>query len=259
MTTRRLSTDATGIPREHAWHDRFADTSERSALLAKLTGPMTRDALRVAYDAAKERCLGARVLDYGSAEGDAALILRRYGASAVHGVDSSPIAVRHATDRVTAQGMSNVTFEVMNLEQLTVPDAHFDFVFGVGILQHLDVARAFAEVARVLTTHGSAVFLEPLAHNPVINAVRLLTPHARSRDAHPLTMADLRHARRRFNRVGTRFVNLTALIGAPLVGLRGAHLLHRTCSELDMHLVRLPWLARFAWSIVLTLEKPKLR
>lgn len=258
MSTTELSSAESRIDREQAWHDRrFAEAPDRSARLSRLTGAMTLDALRVAYHTAKDRCPGARVLDYGCAEGEAAVLLRRYGASEVRGIDISSVAVQHAADRAAAEGVSDVSFEVMNAEQLTFPDAHFDLIFGIGILHHLDLSRAFAEIARVMKTHGSAVFLEPLGHNPLITAVRHLTPHARTADEHPLMMTDLRQARQHFNRVGTRFVNLSTLVSAPLAGLPGSAALHRGFASLDRRLLRLPWLSRFAWNVVLTLEKPK--
>ncbi len=260
MSTTELSSDRSRIQREQAWHDRrFGEAPDRSVGLGRMTGAMTLDALRIAYHTARDRCPGARVLDYGCAEGEAAVILRRYGAVSVNGIDISSVAVQHAADRAVAEGVSDVAFEVMNAEALTFPDGHFDLVFGIGILHHLDLARAFSEIARVLKTHGSAVFLEPLAHNPFINAVRALTPHARTADEHPLTMADLWLARNYFNGVGERFVNLTTLVGAPLAGLPGSARLHRGFVAVDAALLRLPWLSRFAWNVVLTLEKPKLQ
>lgn len=258
-TTEFPATDISRVEREQEWHDRrFSSSFDRSSRLGKMTGAMTRDALNIAYHAAYERCRGARVLDYGCAEGEAAVLLRRAGAASVHGIDISPVAVQHAAARAAAENLSNVTFEVMNAEELTFPDAHFDFVFGIGILHHLTVSRAFAEIARVLTTHGSAVFLEPLAHNPFISAVRYLTPHARTADEHPLRMHDLHWARHHFNGVRERYVNLATLLSAPLSGLRGAERLHRSCATLDRHLLRVRWLSRFAWNVVLILDKPKL-
>jgi len=258
MDPTELSSDASRLQREQMWHDRrFAETPARDARLARMTSAMTLDALRMAYHTARDRCPGARVLDYGCAEGEAAIILRRYGAASVHGIDISPVAVGHATERAAAEQVSDVTFEVMDAEALQFPDAHFDFIFGIGILHHLELSRAFGEIARVLKTRGSAVFLEPLAHNPFVKAVRHLTPHARTSDEHPLTVADLRLARYYFNGVDRRFVNLTTLFGAPLAGLPGATTLHRALATVDSGLLQMPWLSRFAWNVVITLSAPK--
>ena len=260
MTATDPPSDASRIDRERDWHDRrFTKAPDRSAPLSRATKAMTLDALGVVYGTAKARCAGARVLDYGCAEGQAALLLHSYGAAAVHGIDISPVAVRHAADRATAAQAVNVTFEVMNAEQLAFPDGHYDLIFGIGILHHLNLPRALGEIARVLTSSGSAVFLEPMAHNPLINLVRHLTPHTRTEDEHPLTMTDLRETREFFGCVDLRFVNLATLAAAPLAltGLPGTRGLHKGLSALDRLLLRVPGINRFAWNVILTLEQPK--
>lgn len=258
MPPKQPVADGTRIQREQQWHDRrFSAAPSRNSTLRRLTGVATGDALRLVFDVAKARCVGASVLDYGCAEGQASVLLRRAGASAVHGIDISPVAVEHAAARARAAGLSDVTFEVMNAEQLALADKRFDLIFGIAILHHLDLARALREIARVLKPTGSAVFLEPLAHNPLINAVRRLTPGARTADEHPLTMADIELTRASFGSVETQFVNLTTLMAAPAAGLPGAAALHRVCAAVDRGLLRLPWISRFAWNVVLTLEQPR--
>lgn len=257
MSTQRSEPNSR-IDREREWHDRrFTEAPGRSVGLARMTEAMTHEALGIVYRAAKGACPGARVLDYGCAEGEAAMLLHGYGATSVHGIDISPVAVQHAADRAAEVRAANVTFEVMNAEQLTFADGSFELVFGIGILHHLDLPRALGEIARVLTPGGSAIFLEPMAHNPFINAVRRLTPHARTEDEHPLTMGDLEETRRHFGAVNMRFVNLATLVGAPLAGLPGSRAVHKSLSALDRGLLQLPWLSRFAWNVVLTMEQPR--
>jgi ubiquinone/menaquinone biosynthesis C-methylase UbiE len=260
MAAPDLPSDASRIDRERDWHDRrFAEAPDRSATLSRLTGAMTLDALTAVYHTARDRSAGARVLDYGCAEGEAALLLHRYGASTVHGIDISPVAVQHAAERAAAARASNVTFEVMNAEELAFPDAHYDLVFGIGILHHLNLPRALGEIARVLTNTGSAVFLEPMAHNPLINMMRHLTPHARTEDEHPLTMTDLRETQGFFGKVDMRFVNLATLAAGPLALARmpGTREVHKGLSALDRLLLRIPGIRRYAWNVVLTMEQPK--
>src|SRR4051812_37965061 len=92
-------TTAEQLERERAFHDtRFANNPTRNALLGSVTGPMTLDALTAVYHTVKPYCAGAEVLDYGCAEGEASLILRKYGAKSVHGIDISPVAVQHAEE-----------------------------------------------------------------------------------------------------------------------------------------------------------------
>ena len=48
-----------------------------------------------------------------------------------------------------------------------------------------------AEIKRVLRPEGCAVFLEPLADNPLLRFFRFLTPNARTPDERPLTKKNL--------------------------------------------------------------------
>lgn len=214
---------------------------------------MTLDALYAVYGEARARCRGARVLDYGCAEGQASLLLRQYGASFVQGIDISAVAVAHAAERAARAGVDNVDFRVMDAERLAFDDASFDLVFGIAILHHLDLSRALAEIARVLAPGGSAVFLEPLAHNPVLALVRRLTPTARTEDEHPLTVSDIAIARQHFGSVQTRYLNLATLGAAAFTGLPGSSRLHNVCRALDRRLLAIPGLQRYAWNVVLTM------
>jgi ubiquinone/menaquinone biosynthesis C-methylase UbiE len=82
------------------------------------------------------------------------------------------------------RGVVNAQFDVMNAEELEFEDAAFDVIFGSGIIHHLDVPRAYSELARVLAPGGSAVFVEPLGHNPLIRVFRNRTPELRTPDEH---------------------------------------------------------------------------
>lgn len=91
------------------------------------------------------------------------------------------------------------TFHLMDAHALDFPDGHFDAVFGTGILHHLDLGRALAEIRRVLKPDGIMVFGEPLDNNPVGRVVRWLTPKARTADETPLRHADLARIRQDFD------------------------------------------------------------
>ena len=104
--------------------------------------------------------------------------------------------------------LTGVRFQVMNAEVLEFPDASFDLVFGVAILHHLDLDTACAEFLRVLRPSGTAVFLEPLGHNPFINLVRWATPAARTKTS----------------------IRCSSRISAAAEVLRGGRPEHSTCS-----------------------------
>jgi len=138
---------------------------------------------------------GSRALEYGCGPGSRAFDLARAGAS-VNGIDISPVAIELARETALRQpGGERTTFDVMDAEHLAFPDASFDLVCGTSIIHHLDVDRAYGEVARVLKPGGIAVFLEALGHNPAINGYRRLTPALRTEDEHPLHEGHLRRAR----------------------------------------------------------------
>jgi SAM-dependent methyltransferase len=256
--TESRSADAR-LDRERAFHDeRFARNPSRSAILAGMTIGLTQDALDVIYAAARERCQGGRVLDYGCSQGQASFILRRSGARFVQGIDISAVAVQQAAERARAEGITDVKFDVMNAEALDLPDGSFDLVFGIGVLHHLDLDRAAGEIARVLTDRGSALFLEPLGHNPFINAVRRLTPSSRTADEHPLRALDFRAFTDHFQSVDTCFLNLTTLLTAPFSRAPGARRARRMLAACDRALFHgLPFLTRYAWNVVVKMQNPR--
>ena len=79
----------------------------------------------------------------------------------------------------------------MDANNLEFEDGEFDIVYGGQILHHLNFSRALAEIYRVLKKNGQIVFREPLGINPVSKMIRLLTPHARTRDEKPLGYEEL--------------------------------------------------------------------
>lgn len=240
--------------REREFHDRrFAEESR------------VRTAKYYAVDAGKERYRelvlkrgpGSRVLEYGCGTGSLAFELAEAGA-AVTAIDISPVAIQTAHEQATARGLK-IDFVEMDAEDLRFDPDTFDVVCGSGILHHLDLDRAFAEIARVLAPEGSAVFMEPLGHNPVINLYRRATPKMRTDDEHPLLMDDFQRAGEHFNEVELEPFNLTALAGVALRRVpRGTAAIARL-HRIDQRLFDRSKLARrWAWVSVLTLRGPRL-
>ncbi len=59
-------------------------------------------------------------------------------------------------------------------EQLPFPDATFDLVVSVWVVEHLETPeKVFAEVARVMKPNGHFIFLTPNALNPLIMGNRV--------------------------------------------------------------------------------------
>ena len=139
---------------------------------------------------------GGRVLEYGCGRGENALTFARRGV-AITGIDISSQGVAQARAQAARVGLAT-SFEVMDAEHLAFADNSFEAVAGKGILHHLDIDRAYAEIARVLVPGGRAVFVEPLGHNPAINWYRRRTPGERTPDERPLLAERLEEGRKPF-------------------------------------------------------------
>lgn len=202
-------------------------------------------------------CAGRRVLEYGCGPGSSAFELARRGAI-VTAIDLSGVAIERALDRARVEGLDGIDFRQMNAEALEFADETFDLICGSAILHHLELRRAYGELARTLKPDGRAIFVEPLGHNPLIRLYRRGTPHLRTVDEHPLFMRDLRLAREYFGVVEQRSFQLQTFLaipfrrtplGRPLLGMLDA---------LDRAMFRLvPPMQRYAWQVVVQFSAPK--
>ncbi|OGW83096.1 MAG: hypothetical protein A3C47_04735 [Omnitrophica bacterium RIFCSPHIGHO2_02_FULL_51_18] len=133
---------------------------------------------------------GKRVLDLGCGAGENAVYLALQGAE----VSACDIAEEFLKVAETLAKKFNVNLRLARAEVGNLPyaDGHFDFVFGNGVLHHVDLKATAREVARVLKSAGKAVFIEPLPYNPVINLYRHMAKGVRTQDEKPLTFKQIR-------------------------------------------------------------------
>ncbi|MBR9977839.1 MAG: class I SAM-dependent methyltransferase [Bacteroidetes bacterium] len=198
---------------------------------------------------------GRRLLEYGCSDGEATRLWAEQGAQCT-GIDISPEAIRHARMRAEEAGL-HIRYEVMNAEAMSFDDASFDVVVGTGILHHLELDSAYAEIARVLSDDGHAIFIEPLGHNPLINLYRRLTPAMRSEDEHPLRIGDLGLASRYFGHVNVHYQNLFTFAGLPFRNTRLFPPLHGFLRGIDAALFTvLPFTKRMAWLVYIECSQP---
>ncbi|HET6573507.1 MAG TPA: class I SAM-dependent methyltransferase [Fimbriiglobus sp.] len=200
-----MTTVADRLAAELHFHDRQAadraDTFRRDPAGLRFTDNDYLDHetwVRPAFDKLGD-LRGKRVLDYGCGHGMAAVVLARRGA-AVTAFDLSPGYVREADERAAANGVA-VRFVVADGECLPFADRSFDAVWGSAILHHLDLAKAAAELRRVLAPGGVAVFCEPWGGNPLLEFARRRLPYPgkhRTPDERPLTTNDLAPLREQF-------------------------------------------------------------
>ena len=241
--------------RERQFHDQaFATGNDARQPAAKFYAVGHR--ARGSYESALlERAPGRQVLEYGCGPGSMAFPIARAGGSVV-GIDISDVAIAQARARARAQHV-DARFEVMDAERLAFPSSSFDLICGRAILHHLDLARASAELARVLRPGGEAIFWEPLGHNPFINLYRRSTPAMRTVDEHPLLIGDLRAFRQHFSGVQTQYFTLCPLLAVPFRSLPGFGPLNSALEAMDRVAFRfMPALGKFAWQVVIVLSGP---
>lgn len=243
----------TKIERERAFHNKTFGDGTRQSVNAFYS--IVHDSRLCYEDFLRAHCKGRTVLEYGCGPGSYSFFLAAHGAH-VTGIDISDVAIAQAAARARRENLS-IAYHVMDAEQLTLPDNTFDLVCGVAILHHLDLDKAFAQLARTLKPDGKAVFFEPLGHNPAINLYRRLTPHLRTEDEHPLLMKDLAVADRYFARVDKGFFTMSSLLATPLRKTRIFRPVLGMLEGLDRALFKyVPFTRRYAWQVVLMLSRP---
>jgi SAM-dependent methyltransferase len=252
-TLRPVSDDR--LAREQEFHDaRFAQGA--AARPADRFYSLNRGSDQFFRDALDRLPPGSLVLDYGCGDGAYAAIHAAGRGLPVTAIDISPVAIEHARDRARAAGVESlIDFRIMNAEALELDSATFDFVCGLGVIHHLDIEASLGEVARVMRPAASAVFVEPLGHNPAINLYRRRTPTQRTVDEHPLRMTDLTLISRRFGVVEASYFHLLGLLAFPLRNTRYFDGALTALDTLDKTVLRTR-VRRFAWMIGLRLSQP---
>ena len=104
---------------------------------------------------------GKRALEIGCGQGfGIELILRKFGAASVTGIDLDPDMVARAQRRIVRRGL-NADVSQGDAAAIQQPDASFDVVFDFGIIHHIVAwEEAIREVRRVLKPGGVFVFEE---------------------------------------------------------------------------------------------------
>ncbi len=197
---------------------------------------------------------GRDILDYGWAgDGDRAIALIERGAKSVAGFDLwwKREDLERVGQLMRAAGVEQrVDFRLADPYATPFADDSFDIVIGASILHHLDLDRALGEIRRVLRPGGLGVFVEPLAHNPLMRLGRLLTRGARSDAGRPLTELDWALCARHFRDFEhvERELSTVALMPLNLLLSGGAQdRLARRAWALDERLMeRFPGLRKYA-------------
>ncbi len=249
---------------EAEFHDKFRDSPLRSnpELCARLTSnkkwySITRQSQEFAKNYLRSHSQGAQALDYACGNGHFSFLMAEAGADVV-GIDISEVSVRNAQREAARRGL-RVQFLVGDCEQMDFPDGSFDLINVSGVLHHLDLHRAYSELARVLKPSGTVLCVEALAHNPLFHAYRKWTPHLRTayEAEHILRRRDVLAAREYFGHIECRFFHLLSLVAVPF---RSTGLFKPLLSALeivDSGLLSLTTIRWWAWQIAFVLSCPR--
>ena len=119
---------------------------------------------------------GQRVLDLAAGAGDQSieLALRVGPDGEVVATDLSPAILQMARERAVHDGMSNISFEVADIEALNMPDQSFDAaVCRLGMMFLPDPVAGLRSILRVLKpdAHFCAMVFSDPSHNPCMTTV----------------------------------------------------------------------------------------
>jgi ubiquinone/menaquinone biosynthesis C-methylase UbiE len=241
------------IDREKEYHNKIWDNNARN--VTDKFYSITKPSHQYYIDHISEFKTGKSILEYGCGPGSSAIFLAKNGAN-VTGIDISETAIAAANEQVKNSGI-DINFRVMNAECLDFENNSFDLVCGTGILHHLNYENAYAEIARVLSPNGLAIFLEPLGHNPLINLYRNRTPHLRTPDEHPLLINDIEFAKTYFKSINVQYFHLTSLLSVPFRNNKNFNKIVSFFTKIDTQLIGfLPYLGRYAWTVAMKMSLP---
>lgn len=153
---------------------------------------------------------GKELLDYGCGMGEESIYFARLGAR-VTAIDISEVGVSTLRKRAAHSKLDIRALE-MRCDPTSFAAESFDRVHGMGILHHVGIEAALADVWRVLRPGGVGVFLEPMGDAPAVEAVKtFLMKHARflgdfddvTDHEHNLTWREIDRATQRFSRTLT--------------------------------------------------------
>jgi ubiquinone/menaquinone biosynthesis C-methylase UbiE len=268
-----MASDTITHQREAAFHDAWAGSTAIDDVLVRESF-QAPTALENHFILSRMGDLrGKRLLDIGAGLGESSVYFALQGTQ-VTMTDISPGMVRTGRELARRYGVE-IEGIVSEAEDLGVAAESFDYVYIANTIHHVrDRDALFQKIHRALKPGGRFFSYDPLAYNPAINVYRRIATEVRTEDESPLTVADLRLARRYFPNVQHReFWISTLLLFVKYYALDRVHpnqdrywkrILRESPESLrwwmplraiDAALTRLPLMRWMAWNMVMWGEK----
>lgn len=191
-------------------------------------------------------------LDYACGDGFNTIMAARAGARLAVGIDISPVSIGNAKKDAARRGLDEKThFVLADAENTKLPDNTIEVAICSGVLHHLDLARAFPELRRIMAPGGKVLAVEALGYNPLIKLYRYMTPAQRTgwEKNHILSLKDVRFAKSYFTVGEIRYWHIASIAGAYF------HPLMPLLDGCDRLLTKIPALRLMSWIFTFELVK----
>jgi len=245
---------------EQRWSPKIEEIIKSDSLWSNMKYySIERKSRLLVFDWLAQRCNGRRILDYCCGNGEDSIIAAKIGAKEVIGIDISEVSIENCKERAIREGVGkNTSFYVMDAEALEFDDNYFDIIIEYGSLHHLNLQKAYRELARVLKPDGEIICTEALRHNPVIHLYRKITPHLRTpwEVDHILGKSELKMAKKYFGKVEASFFHLATLCAVPFRNMTFFPRLLKILEDVDSILLSIPFVKWQAWQVVFVLAQP---
>jgi len=219
---------------------------------------------------------GKKILDVGCGLGESAVYFALRGAK-VTAVDVSPEMISFAK-QLALRHKVNINFIVSAAEHLRLEPNFFDFIYCANLIHHISVGDRnlfIKKMHRILKKEGWFYSIDPLAYNPVINVYRRMANSVRSYDEKPLRFQILEDFKQTFSKTYHRefwFLTLVLFLKYFFLNRYNPNKIKywreiykekpesigwwfNGLKKVDKFLLRIPFLKRFAWNIVIYAQK----
>lgn len=195
---------------EEAFHDQWAQSIDLDELLVyESFEAETAEENRYALQRFGN-LNGKNVLDLGCGAGETSVYFALQGAN----VTACDISHEMLCVADALAQRFNVSIRTLKgkAEKLDCADGEFDFVFGNGVLHHVEIPLAAREINRVLKPGGMAIFIDPLGYNPAIKLYRRIAKAVRTETERALVKSDVRLIVGVFDSVEAKGIWLSTLL-----------------------------------------------